>query len=298
MSVAKVKKLVVFLFVAFYIILPMIYERLDKSLKIFVLDVWQGDAILIRTPSKKFILVDTGMDDFVLSKVGKFMPFWVKKIDFLIITHPHYDHIGGAIELMKRYDVANLIWFRIKYWNPEYSFLQQLAKTGNIKTMEIFAGDTLFIGEIALRCFYPFIDTSRHFTNINNASIAILMEFKGFKMWMAGDAEVEVENELISRVGSILPDVDVLKGGHHCSRTSNSSKFLEFIKPEHVICSCGTENKYGHPHLETLRNLEQVGAVVHRTDLVGTVIVNVRYNGKVVQYSIKSTNDPRLAPPR
>lgn len=263
--------------------------RAHKMLQVYVLDVGQGDAILIRTPNCKNILVDGSGGDYVLSKLGEVMPPWMRRIDLLVLTHPHADHVNGLNDVVERYKVESILWNPVCYWSPEFAyFVEEIRNMGKEGTQIVNAADIqeFNFGQVRFEILWPekssrSIDDNcsllgvpvneSKYENVNNESVVLLVTYGDFEMLLTGDAEVEVEKELCE--SGMLIDVEVLKAGHHCSRTASSEGFLQRIAPEVAVCSCGEGNKFGHPHRETIDLFEEMGIRYLRTDKVGTVEV-------------------------
>lgn len=293
-------------------------DRWNKNLYVWFLDVGQGDAILIRTPDRKYILVDGGGGDYVLGQLGEVMPPWVRHIDIVILTHPHADHFKGLLDIMERYRVGEIWWNPVYYPNPEYITLIEMTggqvslrdsgenrlRNAKIRPINVQKGMVWRVGGVEIQVLWPLgtsggenselpdkeliwcselgIECNTHFDeNLNNDSVVIYVTFGEFGLLLTGDAEVEVEEKLIQSGLLYGIDVDVLKAGHHCSRTASSEAFLEMIKPELAICSCGEGNKFGHPHEETIDLFKERGIEWFRTDVDGRV--RIITNGRRIQ---------------
>ncbi len=197
----------------------------DGNLKIYFLNVGQGDAIFIETPEKIQVLIDGGPDNSVLSELSKVMPFYDREINLLVITHPQKDHIFGLIDVLKRYKVDNILFSSIEYKNSLYKELSGLVKEKNINKIEAKAGVQINLGEfVSMDVLYPFSDMSGvKVENPNNTSLALILKFFDRKFLFSGDAELKEELNL-SNSGLDI-DVDVLKINHHGSKTSSSVLF-------------------------------------------------------------------------
>lgn len=300
----KVNKFFVYVCVIFgWLLRVWIGEVSDHNLHVYVIDVGQGDAILVRTPAGKNILIDGGGGDYVLVELGQILPPWVRRIDILVLTHPHADHFFGLMDVIERYQVGAVWWNPVYHGMPEYRYFVKLVaelEDEGILVASVSDGDFWTEGGVEVQVLWPspwrsgdtalsdkekvwcdemgILCNSSYDGNVNNDSILVLVEFGEFSILLMGDAEHEVEAELIGRDGdSRLREIDVLKAGHHCSRTASGSDFLEFVSPQVAICSCGEENKFGHPHEETLENFEDLGVRYFRTDIDGTV--HIESNG-------------------
>jgi competence protein ComEC len=241
----------------------------DGKLHVYVLDIGQGDAILIVTPANEHILIDGGPDDTVLRKLGDVMPFYEHTIDVLILTHPHADHVNGLIEVLKRYKVKQAIITGVHYGTAaNEEFVELLAAK---KVQVFFAGSEDYrLGNILLDSLFPFeSETGASFNNLNNSSYVFRLIYGGEIFYFAGDLEKEGEAKLVS--SGLDLRADFYKVGHHGSRTSSSVALLDLMKPEDAVISCGVDNKYKHPHAETLQKLAERGIRLFRTDIGGTI---------------------------
>ncbi len=243
----------------------------DRKLHVFVLDVGQGDAILIRSPANQFILIDGGPDDEVIRQLGKVMPFYEKTLDLVILTHPHADHMNGLIEVLKRYQVRNIMFTGAQYNSPNYrSFLEEIDK---LKIPLLFAGNSQLdyqLGSLVFDMIFPFESLQgKNFENLNNSSIAFRLLFGKESFYFAGDLEMEEEANLV-RSGLDLR-ANFLKASHHGSKTSNTPALLDRIKPQFAAISCGIDNPFHHPHAITLQHLQERNVKIYRTDLNGII---------------------------
>lgn len=221
--------------------------------EIIFLNVGQGDSILVQQ-GKHQMLVDTGPDDSVIFALSKYMPWYDREIDIVVLTHPHDDHIAGIYSLLKKYKVNKIYYNPVEYDNAGYKFL--LENYSDILT-PVVSGDNVRIGDIFGIVIYPFSNnnSTTPSQNINNDSIVMLLYVEEKKILLTGDAEEEVEEKIVNF--SFLNDIFILKAGHHCSNTSSSEKFLKKVSPEIAICSCGKDNVFGHPSEETLEKFEK-----------------------------------------
>jgi competence protein ComEC len=259
--------------------------RPDGRLHVLALDVGQGDAILAVAPTGETLLVDGGPDpDLVLRRLGEELPFWQRRIDVMVLTHPHEDHVAGLVPVLERYDVRVVLDSGREYANPSYGrFLALAAAEGPQVYRLARAGQRLALGAATLEVLYPSqadAEAPLPEDDVNNASVVTLLRSDGFTALLEGDAEAPVETTLLER--HAVPDVDLLKVGHHGSESSSTPAFLAAARPEIALISCGVDNEYGHPHRATLQHLAELpGLVVRRTDLEGTVQVVVDATGQM-----------------
>lgn len=243
----------------------------DSTLKFIVFDIGQGDALFIETPDHYRVLIDGGPDAKVVQKLGEVMPFWARTIDLVILTHPHADHAGGLPDVLERYKVRTVIESQADYGTAEYAAWQKKEMDKKIISYAAISGTAVFIGKYAhLKILTPFESVEgKSFKNVHDANIASELDFGKIKILLMGDAEDESERELLRR--GALADIDILKVGHHGSKTSSAEAFLKVVKPEVAVISVGRKNRYGHPYEAVLKRLQDFGARILRTDTDGDI---------------------------
>ena len=250
--------------------------RPDGRAHVIVLDVGQGDAILVTGPTGGRMLVDGGPDpDRLLVALDARVPPWDRRIDLVVLTHPHEDHVAGLPLVLERYRVGQVAEPGMPGRSPGYEALSTILSTRGAASGRLAAGDHLTLDGIALDVIWPDADrvpraASDEGSEVNGASIVLLGTFEGRRFLLMGDAEADVEAELLVRG---LPTVDLLKAGHHGSRTSTTAALVETTHPGVVAVSVGVRNDYGHPSREVLARLAGAGAAVLRTDQVGAIDV-------------------------
>ena len=243
----------------------------DGRLHVYFLDIGQGDAILMVMPSGEQVLVDGGPGSTVVRKLGEVMPFYDKKIEVMVLSHPDSDHLSGLVAVLKRYEVEKVIFTGIAKRGALYEeFLSELQGVEEVVLAD--AGADFRFGEVKFDVLYPVEQVvGREFANVNDSSVAMMVEYEGRRMLLTGDLEEEGEAGLVAAYGEELK-ADIFKAGHHGSRTSSSMELLELVRPKLVVIQCGKDNSFGHPHAETLRSYFRVGVEeVRRTDLEGRV---------------------------
>jgi competence protein ComEC len=250
----------------------------DGRLHLTILDIGQGDGILVEAPDGTTAIIDGGLDpDLTLRRLGEELPFHQRRIDVLLSTHPDLDHIGGLGEVLRRYHVGLVLDNgRPPETHPHRRLLGDArvepgatihgAQAGQVIQLGAGAGlEILFPSATDLASPVP--DDDR-----NNTSVVALVQYGRFTAILTGDAEAPVETLLAVR--GLLGPVDVLKVGHHGSRSSTTADFLAAIEPAIAVISVGADNTYGHPHPTVLDNLAGIyGLEVYRTDLDGSVEV-------------------------
>ncbi|HZM73654.1 MAG TPA: DNA internalization-related competence protein ComEC/Rec2 [Candidatus Polarisedimenticolia bacterium] len=256
----------------------VLIHRPDGIVRVTVLDVGQGDAILVEGGAGGRLLVDGGPDpDRLLVALDERLPPWDRRIDVVILTHPHEDHVAGLVGLLARYRVGRVFEPGMQGPGPGFAaWRAALAKVGRpIGTLA--AGDQLRIDAIRLRVLWPVrgkvpLEPADGGTAINNVSIVLLGEVAGRRFLLAGDVEEDIDPSLIAEG---LPHLDLLKVAHHGSKTASTDAFLESVRPSVTVVSAGTGNPYGHPAPSTIARLEATGARVYRTDRNGSVEVSL-----------------------
>jgi len=247
-----------------------VYQRQSGDiLKIYFLDVGQGDAIFIDSPRHDRVLVDGGPNRKILAELGKILPFADKRIDVMVETHPDKDHIGGLPEVVGRYKVGMFIAPGVESENSIDDELKKRIEQKNIPKILARRGMVINFGDGAkLEILFPTQDVSNWETN--KASIVAKLVYRDVSFLLTGDSPIPIEDVLINLDPKIL-DSDVLKAGHHGSRTSTSLEYTQAISPEYAVISAGKDNTYGHPHKEVLDILTKIGAKIVSTAESGTI---------------------------
>jgi len=240
----------------------------NNVVSVSFLDIGQGDAILLRQGNFD-LLVDGGPDLSVLQRLGETRPAWDRKIDVVILTHPDQDHLGGLVYVLKKYEVGVVVTPKIIDKTKNYQIFLQSILDKKIPLVFAQAGQTIDYNNIKINIIAPdnkLLEWGK--TNINNASIVSRINIPGASLLLTGDIEAPVENYLAKKYNTELTS-DILKVGHHGSKTSSSISLLDFVKPELAIISVAAKNLFGHPHPLALKRLG--GTTVLRTDKMGTI---------------------------
>jgi competence protein ComEC len=251
-------------------------QQPDGRLHLWVLDVGQGDAILLRTPEGHTALVDGGPGATpLLNGIGERIPFWQRDLDLLVLTHPHQDHMMGFVDVLARYRVDQVVQTHFTATGGVQAEWLRTLESRKLPVHYARRGETFsFEGEPEVRLSVlhpadPRAAYARSGDDVNDASLALRVTYGSHSILLAGDVQEEAEAEM-SRLGEGIRST-LLKVAHHGSDTSSSLPFLEAVEPEVAIISVGEGNRFGHPSAETLEALRNVGAEVYRTDEDGTV---------------------------
>jgi competence protein ComEC len=273
----KVSKKYILFFVLVIIVIGILCwatytNRKPNDLKVDFLDIGQGDAIYIEAPNGVQMLVDGGRSSRVLSELGKVMPFGDDSIDVVIGTHPDADHIGGLVNVIERYSVGKIIESGGKSSSKIYNSLESKIVEKKIPHILGRAGMRIILDAksgVYFDILYPDIpDVSTMETN--TGSIVGKLVYGATSVMLTADSPIEKELHLVSKDPQIL-DVDILKLGHHGSRTSSSIEYLRATSPTLAIISAGKNNSYGHPHKEVLDKLSFLHIPYLATYTKGTI---------------------------
>jgi competence protein ComEC len=266
------------------------------ELQVHVLNVGQGDSILIIAPGGKSVLVDAGTPGSGRVVLDAMKRYGVGQIDLLIATHAHADHIGGADEVMRRTKVSTVLDSRVPNTTKNYEdFLEEIEKSG-AKYVAASPGQKFDLGGGAaltvLAPIQPFftVNQLRSGANEPNAnSVVTRLDYGDFSLLLTGDAEAETEERLLKAGANIK--AKVLKVGHHGSRYASSEKFLRAGGFEAAIISNGADNRYGHPNQDALERFRRLGARLYRTDLQGEITIISRGSGYEIRTEREAGGD-------
>jgi competence protein ComEC len=248
------------------------------TLDVYVLDVGQGDSIFLRSPSGKTMLVDASTSDMA-DRIDDFLQAQhVTRLDVVIGTHPHADHIGGMKEIISKYEVG-------AYYMPDaetntnvFEKLLDELDARDIPVVQAAGGSNSFIewdDSTEVRIFSPL--TFIAYPDLNDESVVCRVSYGDTSILLTGDAESFAEEALMKEIPTRLLRSTVIKLGHHGSNTSTGTALLNVVHPELAIASVGADNEYGHPHRETLDKLKEAGVKLLRTDLNG--IIHIAFDG-------------------
>lgn len=240
-------------------------EAID-SLEVHYIDVGQGDATLIKC-GEAAMLIDAGENDKGILVQNYISKQGVKSLDYLIVTHPDSDHCGGADVIINKYDIDTVIMPDYEKDTRTYRDVIKALDYKRYKITSPTVGTVYPLGDAEFTIIAP--NRKDYGDEANNYSVGILLEHGDKKFVFTGDAEEEAEEDILQNQIDI--SADVLKVGHHGSKTSSSEAFIEAVSPEYAVISCEENNEYGHPHAATLNTLRSAGIKVFRTDEQGSL---------------------------
>ena len=255
-------------------------------LEVHYIDVGQGDSILIHL-SGKTMLIDAGNN--AASIITYIKTLNIDKIDAIVATHPHADHIGGMAEIINEFVVDKIYMPKVAHTSKTYENLLLTIKNKNLKVNTAKAGTTIDLGnKIKIEVMAP---NSENYNNLNDYSAVVKIEYENVSFLFTGDAEAISEKEMVEKYGNKLK-ANVLKVGHHGSTTSTTLNFLNTVSPEYAIISVGENNSYGHPNQETLDKLKNID--VFRTDKLGTIVAKT--DGQTINFAFEKTFTEEITP--
>jgi competence protein ComEC len=267
--------------------------------RVVILDVGQGDAILVEGARGGRLLVDGGPDPGrLLVALDRRVPPWDRRIDVLILSHPHEDHVAGLAQLLERYRVGRVFEPGMIGPGPGYAaWADRLGRPGAPGDGSLAAGDRLAVDEIDLRVLWPVRGRVPRTppdggTGINNVSIVLLGQVDRRRFLLAGDVEQDIDPALLA---SGLPHLDLLKVAHHGSKTATTQAFVDAVRPRIAVASAGAGNPYGHPARSTLDRLAAAGSRVLRTDRDGSVTIAFEASGTTIHTEPRPRADVRAS---
>jgi competence protein ComEC len=245
------------------------YTNTENTMKVSYIDVGQGDSILVQVNGKN-LLIDAGPNDSTDKLMSYLNKQNIKKLDFIVATHPHEDHIGAMDTVIKKYTIGEFYAPKKMTTTKTFENMVTALKSKNIKINTAAAGVSLDLGK-NVKCEMVAPNGTNYGDNLNNYSAVIKITYGNSKFLFMGDAEKLSEKEILNKNYDISSDV--LKLGHHGSSSSSSKAFLDKVSPKIAIISCGKNNDYGHPHKETLEEMKKRNIQVYRTDIDGSIVL-------------------------
>ncbi|AXU72547.1 TPA: MBL fold metallo-hydrolase [Clostridioides difficile] len=256
------------IFLSILIIISLLIGCDKKSLlSIHMIDVGQGDSILVQTPTNKNILIDGGDEDSENIIISYLRQKRIKTIDIIIATHPDSDHIGSLDNIIKKFNVNSIYMPEQSTDSEAYQNLINSCTDKKLSIQHLYKNDVLNIdNNINIYVLSP--SYIQEESNLN--SIVFKLTFNDNSFLFMGDAEEENEKEILHSFK--LNNINFIKIGHHGSNSSSSLEFIKKISPDIAAISCGYKNQYGHPHREVINNLKQNHVSIYRTDKIGDIV--------------------------
>ncbi|HHY91424.1 MAG TPA: MBL fold metallo-hydrolase, partial [Clostridiales bacterium] len=243
-------------------------NRGEKVLSVHFIDVGQGDCTLFVTPNGKTILIDAGEKSASDAIVNYIKGQGIRKIDVVIATHPHSDHIGGMEDVIRAFDIGQVYMPKVMHTTQTFENLLLALQEKGLKVKTAKAGVTIDIDpDVEAVMLAPH---SEAYENLNDYSAVLKVTYGNNSFLVTGDAEATSEKEMLASGDDL--SADVLKVAHHGSSTSTTDEFLDAVHPAHAVILLGKDNDYGHPHRETIEKLTKRGIPIYRTDELGNIV--------------------------
>jgi len=252
-------------------------EKPATNLKVHFIDVGQGDCILIEDGTSA-MLIDAGNPENGPDIVSYIKKLGISKLDFVIATHPHADHIGGMADVINAFDIGRIIMPKVEHTTRTFENLLLTIRNKGLKITAPVPGTEYRLGNTSFTILAP---NSSSYKNLNDYSVVVRLTYGSTSFLFTGDAEQTSEKEILAKGYNIKSDV--LKVGHHGSKTSTTTRFLDAVSPRYAVMCVGANNQYGHPAPETLSKLAERGIKVYRTDEAGTIIATS--DGKSISFN-------------
>lgn len=285
------KELIAIAAIAIVGVLLCVWFLLPRPATLTMIDVGQGDALLLRTRHGQTIVIDAGNNPGYLGKLGQLLGPWDRTIDLLVLTHPHEDHVSGFVDLARRWKVGAVLWTGVEYPAPAYQAFQSWVRSLQPEQLLVAnAGQRIDIDGGWIEVVWPIeslqgkvaaTDGAEGSGGVNDTSIVLEIHIDGHSMMLSGDVSSVVERTIVSR--TVVKPVDIIKVGHHGSRYSTSEQWVEVLKPSIALISVGAKNEFNHPAQSVIGRLREMGTQVYQTSLDGTVSVEFRSDGLMVK---------------
>ena len=233
--------------------------------EVHFIDVGQGDSILIKS-GELTMLIDAGEIKSGETVTNYLKNIGVSKLEYLIGTHPHTDHIGGLSSIIQAFDVKTIIMPKVENTTKTFDELLDLIKEKGLKITSPVVGQEYALDKATFKILAP----AKKYKDINDNSVVIRLSHGENDFLFTGDIENKAEKDILDNTKNL--DAEVLKAAHHGSNSSSTSKFLKTVKPKYAVICVGEDNQYKHPHPKTIKRIESVGALIYRTDLNGSIV--------------------------
>lgn len=248
--------------------LPVPSVSTEGNIEMHVIDVGQGDSILIKS-EKSALLIDAGPNSSQDKLVSYLKAQGIDKLDCLVLTHPHEDHIGGADLVLESFITDTVLMPDFPSSTKAFENLLDAIEARSLNITIPRRGDKFILDNVNYTVLSP---SESGYEETNDYSIGLKIEFGETSFVLTGDAETLSEGEMLEHFGADFLGCDVFKAAHHGSTTSNSKRFIEALSPDYVAISCGLDNDYGHPHKEVRELFEELGITVYRTDFDSNIV--------------------------
>lgn len=283
--IAKCKKIIASVLIIIFILNKLILNIIPTNLKIYFIDVGQGDSTLIQTPYGKNILIDGGGSEFSSYDVGEntLLPYLldrrIKKLDYVIISHFDTDHVQGILYIMQYLKIENIIISKQGESSSNLVEFQNILEEKNINIILVKQGDNISIDKVSyIEILFPEEDLIQD-NILNNNSIVCKFVSNNISMLFTGDIEEEAEEKLCKTYGETNKlQSDILKVAHHGSKTSSTEKFLKLVSPKIALIGVGANNTYGHPNDDVIMRLKEYTNIILRTDECGEIVLEFNKN--------------------
>lgn len=260
-------------------------QIIDGDLTISYLDIGQGDSIFVQLPNEESILIDAGNKGDSSKIIQYIKDSGEDTLDYVIATHPHADHIGSMAEVIDSFEVKNIYMPKVAHTSQTYENLLDTISEKGMTIDTAKAGKIIFDYDgIKAQFLAP---NSENYSDLNNYSAVVLLTYNDTRFLFTGDAESESEDEILENGFDV--SADVLKVGHHGSKSSSTKRFIKAVKPKYAIISVGEGNRYGHPDMAALDIFQENNAEIWRTDEKGTIVVTSDGRNITVKNIVTST---------
>lgn len=241
----------------------------EGDVSVHFVDVGQGDCELIRTDSKT-VLIDCGEREYFSDVIEYIKSQNIERLDYVVVTHPHSDHMGGMSYILDEFDIGTVIMPKVKESKiPTTNAYKRLLKSVSDKSISVEyakAGAEYKLDDAVMTLLSPVKD----YDDLNNYSIAVKLEHGGNSFLFTGDIEKTAETDILNSGADV--SAKVLKAAHHGSSTSNHQTFLDAVDPTYAVIEVGSPNDYGHPHDKTIKRFEEMELTIYRTDICGNIV--------------------------
>lgn len=291
----KISKHIISIIITIAILMGGIYHTPSTALaadpdkmEVHFIDVGQGDATLIKC-GEHAMLIDAGDDSKGTAVQNYLKKQKVEKLDYLVLTHPDSDHIGGAPTIITKFEIKKVFVSNYEKDNKSYQKLIQALDDKDVTYLTPRVGWRYYLGTALITILAP----NKEYDNPNDASVSLIIKNGDNKFFFSGDAGEDAENDILDN--DIDISADVYHVGHHGSKYSTSKEFFKAINPDYAVISCAEGNSYGHPHAETLNTLRTNGVKVYRTDEEGSIVATA--DGKKITFSVPASETWKAGEP-